>query len=468
MKAIFDELLKNIPDYKAFLTAREMDESSIDLAKNYPDSVKLLNIGKSRAGSELYCLKIGSDEQKPNALLLGCPHPNEPIGAMMLEYLSLQLAKDEALRDAFGYNCYILKAWDYDGLCMNEGWLKGPFTIEQYAKNMYRPANHLQVDWTFPVKHRDYEFNAVLPETEAVMKLIDEIKPKFIYSLHNAGFGGVYWYISEAMPADVYEKMANSTERQGVPLHMGEPEVPIVLELAPAIYRMGEITELYDFLYENMGPEAAGFLGMGHNSAGYGKGVCGAYSLLTELPFFFDDRISDLTPSSMKKGNCRLINLDIIDECNNEVLSLIEWAEGSISQDNPFYATLLTFIQFENTGAQREMAAVSEDKDDISTEAEVFSMTIEPLFYKLLSFGMLTRMFEYELGSDAGASLDSERKKKLNDLKDDAAKLFKRYSEKLLEQLNYETVPIKKLVTIQLESGLIISQKLLSSFTDFS
>ena len=61
-------------------------------------------IGKSRAGKDLLCLKIG-DEPK-TALMFGLPHPNEPIGTMMLEYLTENLAADEDLRHAFGYTLY--------------------------------------------------------------------------------------------------------------------------------------------------------------------------------------------------------------------------------------------------------------------------------------------------------------------------------------------------------------------------
>ncbi len=32
--------------------------------------------------------------------MFGCPHPNEPMGAMLLEYFSRALAEDEDLRKA--------------------------------------------------------------------------------------------------------------------------------------------------------------------------------------------------------------------------------------------------------------------------------------------------------------------------------------------------------------------------------
>jgi hypothetical protein len=53
-------------------------------------------------------LKIGSGSK--NALLLGCPHPNEPIGAMMLEYFTQALVDDDALRKELDFTWYVVKA----------------------------------------------------------------------------------------------------------------------------------------------------------------------------------------------------------------------------------------------------------------------------------------------------------------------------------------------------------------------
>ena len=69
-----------------------------------------------------------------------------------------------------------------------------------------------------------------------MMHLIDEIRPEFIYSLHNAGFGGVYWYLSRKTP-EIYEEMREAANRQDVPLNLGEPEAPYCVEWAPAVYQ---------------------------------------------------------------------------------------------------------------------------------------------------------------------------------------------------------------------------------------
>lgn len=49
------------------------------------------------------------------------------------------------------------------------------------------------MEWTFPVDYKELHFHDPLPETQALMNIIDEIKPEFMYSLHNAGFGGSFF-----------------------------------------------------------------------------------------------------------------------------------------------------------------------------------------------------------------------------------------------------------------------------------
>ena len=183
-------MLEEIPDYKEFLTVEEMDESSKKLAEQYPECVSVFEIGKTREGRSLNCLKIG--EGQHTALMFGCPHPNEPIGTMMLEYFTKSLAEQPELRKELDYTWYVVKAWDADGLKLNEKWLKGPYTLYNYSRNFFRPAGFKQVDWTFPIDYKELHFHDTIPETKAMMELIDQIHPEFIYSLHNAGFGGVY------------------------------------------------------------------------------------------------------------------------------------------------------------------------------------------------------------------------------------------------------------------------------------
>ena len=104
--ADFTNLINNIPDFKAFMTVDEMDASSKKLAEEYPDIVTCFEAGKSTKGNPIYCLKIGNGPK--NALMFGLPHPNEPIGAMMIEYFSRAIAENDELREDLGFTWYMI------------------------------------------------------------------------------------------------------------------------------------------------------------------------------------------------------------------------------------------------------------------------------------------------------------------------------------------------------------------------
>lgn len=52
-------------------------------------------------------------------------------------------------------------------------WLKGPYTISNYTRGFFRPAGDEMVEWTFPIDYKTLHFHDVMPETQAVMDLID-------------------------------------------------------------------------------------------------------------------------------------------------------------------------------------------------------------------------------------------------------------------------------------------------------
>lgn len=120
MKIDIEEILSRVPEYTEFHTVEEMDQRSFALAAEYPDAVELTELGRSKQGRPIYCMKIGSGSR--TALLYGTPHPNEPIGTMMLDALSAILAEDGRIRQELDYTWYIVKSSDVDGMAMNEGW----------------------------------------------------------------------------------------------------------------------------------------------------------------------------------------------------------------------------------------------------------------------------------------------------------------------------------------------------------
>jgi len=461
MKEIYQKLLSDIPDYKEFLTVDEMNESSKILAMKYPECVSLFEIGKSRNDEPLYCLKIGNGSHV--GLMFGCPHPNEPIGTMMLEYLSIKLAENKELRESLDYTWYIVKVWDNDGYRLNENWIKGPYTLYNYSRNFFRPAGYNQVDWTFPVDYKELHFHNSIPETEAMMELINKIKPEFIYSLHNAGFGGVYWYITSKTP-ELYAEMREAANKQNIPLNLGEPEAPFCIQWAPAVYANLGIQEEYDYLEKYGVKDVAKYMICGTCSAEYAKDLCDAFTLLTELPYFYDKRIDDMSDAKILRKDAVLASLDWDEKASKFIMDTLDSTKEYTRKDNPFIQALKAFSGEEtkmSNDTTRKMVEVNPDYLRIASVAEEFDNLYVTKFYKLLSYGMLIRAHEYELDKMIESNESNQEKKTaLEKAIDIATKEHKKLADYLENAIDYEVIPIRKLISIQLESGLLVAEYL--------
>jgi hypothetical protein len=458
MKELIEKIIDRVPDYKEFLTVEEMDSNSKKLAEKYPDIVEIFEMGKTREKNSIYCLKIGKG--KKNGLMFGCPHPNEPIGAMMLEYFTEELAKNKELREKLDYTWYIVKSWDVDGTKLNEKWFKGPFTLYNYSRNFFRPAGHQQVDWTFPVDYKNLHFHETIPETKAMMNLIDEIKPKFIYSLHNAGFGGVYWYLTDDTK-DIYDDLKNAAKKQNIPLNLGEPEAPFVEAYEPAIYKNLGIQQNYDYLekYGVENPEKV--INAGTCSADYAIEVADSFTMLTELPYFYEERINDLSEADMTRKEAVLKRIEFDEDSNKFIKETMNNIENYLDKKNPFKLALEAFTDSEKSNeATKKMIEENEEFQRNATVAEKFDNLYISKFYKLLSYGLLVRASELELEKIDKSEKQTEKYKKLEEAFETAKKALKDLSENLEKEINYQVVPIKKLVSIQLECGLIMADYL--------
>lgn len=464
----YKRLVKTVPDYKYFLTVDEMDANSRQLAKDHPDCVKLFEMGKSREGHPLLCLRIGEGEQ--NALIFGCPHPNEPIGAMLLEHFTKTLAEDEELRRELGYTWYIIKSWDVDGTKLNEGWFRGPFTLRNYFRNFYRPAGHQQVDWTFPVHYKELHVDDPIPETAAMMDLIDDIKPKFIYSLHNAGFGGVYWYMSGETPG-IYEELRSVPKKYNVPLHLGEPETPYAQTFAPAVYKTLGSEASYDYV-ERYGKvdmkEYAKAQKTGNNSAAYARARHGSFTLLTELPYFYDPRIIDLSDSDISRKDAAICKLEEGAKTSEAIMEILSASQQYMGEKNYFLMAVEAFNKSTKSREASRLATiqmVSENPDfhRPATVAEKFDNLLVAKFYRATSAGMLVRAHEFELEQMEQYGEQNEAKKAcLAEALAKAKVLFDELVGSLENEMNYDVIPIKTLVSIQLECGLMVAEYLKS------
>jgi hypothetical protein len=443
----FQSILSQVPDYKSFLTVDELRASSHRLAGQYPDVVEILSLGHSRQGDPIEALKIGSGAK--TALVFAMPHPNEPIGSMMLEFLSQRLAEDGELSQSMGYTWYLIKCIDPDGTRLNEGWFRGPFSIANYGRHYYRPPSHQQIEWTFPIEYEALKFDDPLPETRALMALIKEIRPDFIYSLHNSGFGGAYFYVSEEAEP-LYQPFYDLVESQGLHLHLGEPEAVWMTQFADAIFQAPAITQMYDFL-EEQGVDPGKVITGGTSSFDYARAFCDPFSLICEMPYFESASIHDTSTSDMTRREAILQGLGRVKEGLGDIQALYDAVGDELTEPSAFKDSVSSFLQVlpQSLVAQENWAKTAPEAQEQATKAEKLdALSVRRFYMVLLILGTAIRMIDTQIAATGESpALAATRLK--------AIAAFDQVAAELETELEYSVVPIRKLVGVQLGSALL-------------
>ena len=443
-----DEVLDAVPAFKEFMTVEELDNSSKKLAEEF-SRVTLEKIGESGEGRPISCLKIGDGER--NALLFAFPHPNEPIGSMTVEFLSKYLAENPDFTEKTGFTWYLIKAIDPDGAALNEGWFKGDFDPVKYARHFYRPAPHEQMEWTFPIEYKKLKFDRPPPETQALMHIIDQTKPDFMFSLHNAGFCGVYFYLSHGIE-EMFPGLVNLVRREKLPLHQGEPEAPYIKELHPGIYQMFGIQENYDFYEENGEENPQELILCGTSSDDYLRKVTDnrGFTLVCEMPYFYD---RDLDDDSLTEEDRRTLVLDSI----NSSIETQRYAKEKFDQirnycnlNSKIYSSVADGLDnFEKRVAPRiHHAKTNPMYEGKATVAQAFDSKIAARYYSVLRPAMVARLCDEAIG------IHPDMKDELTDIGNELEEYVESKVKDTLRGTNFEVIPIRKLVRVQVGSAL--------------
>ncbi|MGB9819754.1 MAG: M14 family zinc carboxypeptidase [Pseudothermotoga sp.] len=442
--SVIEQVIEQVPDYNQFMTVEELNASSRRLKERFPEVVDLFEIGRSAQNEPIYCLKIGNGRK--SALLYGFPHPNEPIGSVMLDYLSWKLSENRELRDMFDFTWYIVKVADVDGAKLNEGWFKKPYSFKHYVYNYYRPAGNEQVEWSFPIQYKTLKFDKPTSETQALMNIIEETSPSFIYSLHNAGFGGVYYYISEDAPL-LYPIFEKAAQDQNVPLALGEPEVPYVTQFHQAVFLMPTTEHAYDYYEKYSKTDPATIIMSGESSIGYARRFNkNVFELVCEVPYYYDQRIQNTKSSKISRRKLVLEHLQFEKEDMEQLISLYQKIESKIDTHTKFQDALKYFMESftKSYDARLQWAQTSEELERNATIAEKFDNQIGNRSYSLFKWGMLYRLIKSQKNKDHLLSKTASQIREMIDSR----------IEKLQKKTEFKVIPIKKLVQIQLTAGL--------------
>jgi hypothetical protein len=168
-----------------------------------------------------------------------------------------------------------------------------------------------------------------------------------------------------------------------------------------------------------------------------------------------------LSEADMTRKEAVLKRIEFDEDSNKFIKETMNNIENYLDKKNPFKLALEAFTDSEKSNeATKKMIEENEEFQRNATVAEKFDNLYISKFYKLLSYGLLVRASESELEKIDKSEKQTEKYKKLEEAFETAKKALKDLSENLEKEINYQVVPIKKLVSIQLECGLIMADYL--------
>jgi len=445
----FENIVSNMPDYEDFLTVDELHQSLMTLKSQYPELISLTSLGKTDMGNPIYEFKIG--EGNYHALLFGFPHPNEPIGSMMLHYLTQELAANKDLRKYFDFTWHIVICAEPDKAKLNEDWFKGELTLTKYARHYYRPPSHQQVEWTFPIDYKKYSFDKPLLEAQALMEIIDNNPISFSFGLHNSGFGGVYYYWSHDVQ-ELFPVLYEFIEKQGLPLHLGEPEVPYGKKFDDkSMFRMIYFTDGYDYAekYSPVPPEK--ILKSGGSSDDYIKAKYHALTVNCELPYFYDPTIEDTSLSDMTRREAMLKRIGYNKEAFYSLKEKYEKVQPLLNVKSLFRDAIEEVLRVGENQIKTMENVVKTEKEyeRQATNAEKWDAVTLAKFWNILFLSQFIRLLENEKAQD-----DAKFSPFLQEILDESLEEFNKKATEAESELDYKVIPIKKLASIQLITAL--------------
>jgi hypothetical protein len=394
---LLEQLLGEVPEYDRFWTVDEQIAELNALAETHPALSTLTRIGTSQLGEALWCLRIEGGPR--HAICFGSPHPNEPIGCLSALHLARTLCADPALRGRLGMTWHLIPCADPDGMRLNEGWFRVPLTRTNFGRHFYRPAPSEQVEWTFPVAYKDLYFDRSLPETQALMRLIDELRPALLCPLHNSELGGAYYYLSRPAP-ELYPILHDLARQCSIPLDLGEPEMPYIEPYAPAIFRMSSPQDAYEFAVRmNVDPlERAS----GGSSTSY-AGRWGTFSIVSETPYWTHREAADRTPTSTSYREVLRRRGEALKALSEDLVEVFTEVRADLVGGRPF---ALAVDEFGGSLGRMGVADLRRSGESqaqrAATVAERFSCADLVHCFRLRYGGMLARLLDGQLAIGNG------------------------------------------------------------------
>lgn len=362
------DIVAAVPAWDRYLGVDELEASTDGLLAG-TSQVTAWPAGASRDGHEIRCLDVGRGPLR--CVLVGAPHPEEPIGTLVIEHL-LPLLAETDLAERLGFRFSIVKVADPDGMRLNESWFGEPADLAGFLLRQYRPPFVEQFEWTFPFAYKRYEFTKPLPEARAVMNVAERAPVDLYMGLHNAHYSGGYFYLSHD-DATLRGELAQVLADAGIPVHRGEPEMPYLHAFADGVFEAFDLHDDYEY-YARYGTDPAAALQGGSSSDGYVTSLWECFTLTAEVPFFTSPKAGDSAAAGLKRREAKERGIELEQGYAHWLRERYLEAAPHLTQASPWQRTLQAWLMEtkHDLRAEREMVASERAFDEEASVAQLF------------------------------------------------------------------------------------------------
>ncbi|HLJ58256.1 MAG TPA: hypothetical protein VKZ50_00820 [bacterium] len=285
------------------------------------------------------------------------------------------------------------------------------------------------------------------------MSALRDTSPDFVYSLHNAGFGGVYYYPSRRLDA-AYALLHQIPHELGLVLSLGEPEMPWAVEWAPAVYRIPSVRDAYDYHAQYASGNPVEHIAGGGSSWDYLTSFRAPDRLptvlITELPYFQSPDISDQTPTTETKGAVILSGVERTRDMLDALSGLLAEVSGEVVQGTRLMRAFSSFVAYQSKSieSKRTWAKEAPGMSQPATVAQRADEFYVKTYYKVLMASMLNRAL--------AAHLQTQRAPAVIDAQQRLERWLTTWLSDVESHLCYTAIPTRTLVQAQYGAMLAV------------
>lgn len=221
------------------------------------------------------------------------------------------------------------------------------------------------------------------------MALIDRTRPAFIASLHNADFGGGFFYTSGG-DSTYWSDLTGALTAADVPIYTGQPDAPGGRVWAPGVFELPTFDQMAAALTATGTDPVAAIGGGGSRdyAAPYGTAV-----LVCELPLWVDARISDATVSERSRRDVFTATATAYRELAATVRETLDRVSDGLDGSSPIERSVRGVLaDLPDLAAGRESLA---EPDHPATRGEIFTEEYVWLgMMRLRTGGMVLRLLD--------------------------------------------------------------------------